>query len=681
MQANHGADAGTLLWQPSEAQMERSNMTRYLRWLRKNRGLDFDNYHDLWRWSVNDLEGFWASIWEFFEVRSHRPYGQVLSQCRMPGAQWFQGAELNYAEHALSRRDEHPAVIAGSEARPLTTLSYGELCRQTAEIAAGLRRAGVRRGDRVVAFMPNIPETLVAFLATTSVGAIWSSCSIEFGTRSVVDRFQQIEPKVLFAVDGYRYKGKPYDRLSAVAQIQDSLPTLETTVIVPYLNESPDLGGLRGAMAWQDLFVQGSALAFEPVPFEHPLWVLYSSGTTGLPKAIVHGHGGILLEHLKTLSLHLDIKPEDRFFWFTTTGWMMWNFLVSGLLLGTTVVLYDGHPGHPDMMALWRFAETTGTTYFGSSAPHIHACMKAGIEPARSLNLSRIKGVGSTAAPLSPKGFQWVYENVGSDLLLNPFSGGTDMCTGFVGACPHLPVHAGEIPCRMLGASIEAYDEQGHPVVGQVGELVHTEPMPSMPLFLWNDPGNRRYQESYFEMFPGVWRHGDWIQIAERGSCIIHGRSDSTLNRGGVRMGTSEFYAAIEEMPEVFDSLVVDTGQFDEEGRLLLFVVLPSGLALDEGLKARINAKLRRDLSPRHVPDEIHAITEVPYTLSGKKVEVPIKRFLTGTPMQEAVSMDAMRNPDSLHYFTKMAQNPEIAKREADARLPNTPEPTGGLGS
>jgi acetoacetyl-CoA synthetase len=340
--------------------------------------------------------------------------------------------------------------------------------------------------------------------------------------------------------------------------------------------------------------------------------------------------------------------------------------------LGSTVVLYDGHPGHPDMMALWRFAETTGTTYFGSSAPHIHACMKAGIEPSRSLDLSRIKGVGSTAAPLFPKGFRWVYENIGADLLLNPFSGGTDMCTGFVGACPHLPVHAGEIPCRMLGASIEAYDEQGHPVVGRVGELVHTEPMPSMPLFLWNDCGNRRYQESYFETFPGVWRHGDWIHITEEGGCMIYGRSDSTLNRGGVRMGTSEFYAAIEEMPEVLDSLVVDTGQFDEEGRLLLFVVLPSDIALDEGLKARINTKLRKDLSPRHVPDEIHAIAEVPYTLSGKKVEVPIKRLLAGTPLEEAVSMDAMRNPDSLHYFAGMAAT---ARREAGARSSNDQPP------
>jgi acetoacetyl-CoA synthetase len=487
----------------------------------------------------------------------------------------------------------------------------------------------------------------------------------------VVDRFRQIEPKVLFAVDGYQYGGRPYDRLSEVSQVQNDLPTLEATVIVPYLNEHPSLDRVRRAVTWQDLVTPPSGLAFESVPFQHPLWVLYSSGTTGLPKAIVQGHGGILLEHLKTLCLHLDISSDDRFFWFTTTGWMMWNFLISGLLLGATVLLYDGHPGYPDMMTLWRFAEATDMTYFGTSAPYIQACMQAGIEPAKSLDLSRIRGVGSTAAPLSLRGFQWVYEKVGRDLQLNPFSGGTDLCTGFVGACPILPVFSGEIPCRMLGASIEAYDEQGRSVRGKVGELVITRPMPSMPLFLWNDPDDRRYRESYFEMFPGVWRHGDWIQITERDGCIIHGRSDSTLKRGGVRMGTSEFYAAIEEVPEILDSLVVDTGHGGQEGRLLLFVVLRDGVTLDDGLKTRIKKRLRSELSPRHVPDEIHAISEVPYTLNGKKVEVPVKRILTGTPVEEAVSRDALRNPDSLRYFVVMAQNSNSSERGIDADQPN----------
>ena len=655
---------GTLLWEPSEQQMECAAITRYLGWLKETRGLRFNDYHDLWRWSVSDLEGFWSSIWEFFEVKAHRPYGRVLSGRHMPGARWFEGAELNYAEHALSWRDGRPAVISRSETQPLITLTYGELYRQTAAVAAGLRHLGVRRGDRVVAFMPNIPETLVAFLSTASIGAVWSSCPSEFGIRSVVERFQQIEPKVLIAVDGYRYRGKPYDRLSAVSHLQGNLPTLETTVIVPYLDDHPSLDGIRDARMWQDLLIETCDLTFEPVPFEHPLWVLYSSGTTGLSKAIVHGHGGILLEHLKTLSFHLDLNSEDRFFWFTTTGWMMWNFLISGLLLGTTVLLYDGHPGHPDMGALWRFAQDTGTTYFGTSAPYIQACMKAGIEPARGFDLSRLKGLGSTGAPLPPECFRWVYGKVRSDLLLNPFSGGTDLCTGFLGACPLLPVHAGEIPCRLLGASAEAYDERGRSVVDQVGELVLTEPMPSMPLFLWNDPHGYRYRESYFEMFPGVWRHGDWVKVTGRHSCIIYGRSDSTLNRGGVRMGTSEFYRVVEELPEVLDSLVVDTGELGREGSLLLFVVLRSGHILDQDLKTRINRKLRQELSPRHVPDEIHVVPDVPYTLNGKKVEVPVKRILTGTPVEKAVSPDAMSNPDSLRYFARLVEDSNSEGRQ-----------------
>ena len=636
--------------------MERANITRYRRWLKEHRGLSFESYDSLWRWSVGDLEGFWSSVWEFFGVKAHRPYVRVLGERRMPGARWFEGAELNYAEHALGRRDEHAAIVAGSETRPLITLTYAELHRQTAAVAASLKRLDVGRGDRVAAFMPNVPEALVAFLATASIGATWSSCSAEFGISSVVDRFQQIEPKVLFAVDGYRYGGKPFDRLPQVGQLVGSLPSLEATVVVPYLTERPSLDGIRGAHLWHDLFAGNPGLTFEPVPFEHPLWILYSSGTTGLPKPIVQGHGGILLEHLKTLSLHLDLGSEDRFFWYTTTGWMMWNFLISGLLLGSTVVLYDGHPGHPDLDVLWRLAQDTGTTYFGASAPYIHTCVREGLAPSRQLDLSRLRGVGSTGAPLSSEGFRWVYDRIGPNVLLNSLSGGTDLCTGFVGACPMVPVYAGEISCRLLGASVEAYDQQGRSVVDEVGELVLTAPMPSMPLFLWNDPGAQRYRESYFEMFPGVWRHGDWFKVTKRGSCVIYGRSDSTLNRGGVRMGTSEFYRAVEGLPEILDSLIVDTGQLGAEGRLLLFVVLRSDVVLDAALKARINDKLRRDLSPRHVPDEIHAIPEVPYTLNGKKVEVPVRRLLAGTPLEKAASMDAMRNPESLHYFVNLVR-------------------------
>ncbi|NLG68867.1 MAG: acetoacetate--CoA ligase [Firmicutes bacterium] len=659
-----GVAEGTLLWQPSEAQRSASRLAQYMRWLRERRGLAFESYDELWRWSVTDLEGFWSSVWEFFEVRAHAPYRRVLAERTMPGARWFEGARLNYAEHALRRRDDHPAVVAWSESGPLGTLTYAELARQVAAAAAGLRRLGVRRGDRVVAYAPNIPQTLVALLATASLGAIWSSCSPEFGIRSVVDRFQQIEPKVLLAVDGYRYNGTPYPRLAAVAEIQHQLPSLSATVVIPYLEPRPDTAALRDAVRWEQLMdaaggggAAGASLSFEPVPFDHPLWVLYSSGTTGLPKAIVHGHGGILLEHLKAIALHLDLSQADRFFWFTTTGWMMWNFLVSGLLLGMTVLLYDGSPAYPDMGALWRFAEATRMTYLGTSAPYIQACMKAGIEPGRACDRRARRGVGSTGAPLPPEGFDWVYRQVKADLLLGSVSGGTDLCSAFVGSCPLLPVHAGEIQCRMLGARVEAYDEAGRPLVGQVGELVITEPMPSMPLFLWNDgPGMARYRATYFETYPGVWRHGDWIKITPRGSCVIYGRSDSTLNRGGVRMGTSEFYRVVEEMPEVVDSLVVDTGQLGREGQLLLFVVLRPGVILDEVLQARIRQRLRTELSPRHVPDAIFAVPEVPRTLNAKKMEVPVRRILMGVPPEQAVSRDAMRNPEALRPFVELAQ-------------------------
>ncbi len=648
---------GTLLWEPAAGDRERAAMTRYLRWLEAHRGLTFDSYEALWRWSVTDLEGFWATVWEFCGVRARAPYTRVLPERRVFNATWCPGAELNYAEHALARRDAHPAILFRAEDRPLVTLTYAELARRVAAVAGALRRMGVRRGDRVVAYMPNVPETVVAFLATASLGAVWSSCPPEFGIRSVVDRFRQIEPRILFAVDGYRYQGKAYDRIGAVAEIQRALPTLEATVLVPYLAATPATAGLRHVRLWGEAAAPSGAgeLACEAVPFDHPLWVLYSSGTTGLPKAIVQGHGGIVLEHLKALTLHLDLGPDDRFFWYTTTGWMMWNFLVSGLLVGATVVLYDGSPTFPDMRTLWRLAGETGMTYFGTSAPYLLACMKAGIEPGREFALGRLRAVGSTGAPLPPEGFQWVYDHVKRDLLLGSVSGGTDVCTAFVLSCPLLPVHAGEIQCRGLGAAVEAFDAHGRSVVGEVGELVLTAPLPSMPLFFWNDPGMRRYHASYFETYPGVWRHGDWIKITPRGSCVIYGRSDSTLNRGGVRIGTSELYRVVEEMPEVLDSLVVDTGELGREGRVLLFVVLRAGVELDAALRARITQRLREALSPRHCPDEIYAIAEVPRTINGKKLEVPVKRILNGTPAEAAVSPDAMSNPQALRFFVELA--------------------------
>jgi acetoacetyl-CoA synthetase len=646
---------GTLLWEPSESIKQRSNVSRYMRWLASHKGLDLADYPELWQWSVSEIESFWVSIWEFYEVGALLPDQVALEDRSMPGARWFAGVELNYAERALARNDNHPAVVFKAEDKPLTTITYRQLRQRVASVAGGLRRLGVGKGDRVVAYMPNIPETVVAFLATASIGATWAVCSPEFGTKNVVDRFKQIAPKVLLAVDGYRYGGKAFQRLDAVAEIEAALPSLENTVVLPYLASSPALAGLKFAMPWEQLETAGGdTIEFERVPFDHPLWVLYSSGTTGLPKPIVHGHGGIVLEHLKVLSLHLDLMPEDRFFWFTTTGWMMWNLLVGGLLLGTTVVLYDGDPVYPDMSALWGLAEETSMTYFGASAPYIHACMKDGMSPGQKFELSRIRSVGSTGAPLSPEGFGWVYDSVGSDLLLASFSGGSDMCTGFVGSSPLLPVRAGEIQCLGLGAKVEAYDQDGKPLIDEVGELVITEPLPSMPVYFWNDPANTRYTESYFERFPGVWRHGDWIKISPKGSCMIYGRSDATLNRGGVRMGTSEFYRVVDVVDGVADSLVVDTGDGGETGKLLLFVVMVDGAELDDEFSGGLRAKIRSELSPRHVPDAIYAIDEVPKTLNGKKLEIPVKRVLAGVPLEQAVSEGAMANPGSVDFFVDM---------------------------
>jgi acetoacetyl-CoA synthetase len=649
------------MWTPSPERVERSNMTRYLRWLRDRRGLGFGGYHELWRWSVEDLDGFWASIWDFFEVGGPAP-APALAERRMPGVRWFPSATLNHAELSLRRHDDHPALLFGNEAGELGTVSYAELGRRVAAAAAGLRRLGVAKGDRVAAYLPNVPETVIAMLATASIGAVWSSCAPEFGVSSVVDRFAQIEPKLLVAVDGYRYNGAWHDRRQALAEIRRRLPTLEATVLVEgsgggagstAAEAAPD-----GMVAWERLLDReaGAEPAFEPVAFDHPLWVLYSSGTTGLPKAIVQGHGGIALELLKSVSLHLDLGPADRFFWFTTTGWMMWNFLVGGLLVGSTVVLYDGSPGHPDMGTLWRFAQRTGMTYLGTSAAFVLASMKAGVEPAREVDLTALHSIGSTGSPLPPEGFDWLYGHVAPDLLVGSTSGGTDVCTSFVTSCPLLPVHRGEIQCRALGAKVESFDERGRSLVGQVGELVVTEPLPSMPLFFWNDPDGERYRDSYFSTWPGIWRHGDWIEITERGTCIISGRSDSTLNRGGVRMGTAEFYRVVEGMDEVVDSLVVDVGDPGGEGRLLLFVVLRPGLELDPGLERRIRAAVRAELSPRHVPDRIQAIAEVPRTLSGKKLEVPVKRVLAGTPLERAVSEGALANPAAIHEVVTLAR-------------------------
>ena len=647
-----------LLWEPTPERVARATITRYARWLEETRGLAVPGYAELWEWSVSDLEGFWASIWEFFDVQASVPYERVLGSREMPGAEWFPGARLNYAEHIFRDRDDAGVALRHmSELRDLGEVSWAELRGQTARIARALRGLGVREGDRVAAYMPNIAETVPAFLACASIGAVWSSCSPDFGVRSVVDRFAQIEPAVLLAIDGYRYGGRDFDRRDQLARLQDELPSLRATAVLGYLDPGADVSALRDAITWEE-FLGGRpppALEFAQMPFDHPLWVLYSSGTTGLPKPIVHGHGGILLELLKSLHLHVDLQHEDRLFWFTTTGWMMWNFLIGGLLTRASIVLYDGSPAHPDLGTLWDLAERARITCFGTSAAYLAGCMKAGLEPSAGRDLSALTSVGSTGSPLSADGFQWVYDRLGRDTWLFSTSGGTDVATSFVGGVPTLPVYRGELQARVLGAKVEAWDEEGRPVTDQVGELVVTEPMPSMPLYFWADPGGRRYRESYFEMFPGVWRHGDWIEITDRGTAVISGRSDATVNRGGVRIGTSEIYRAVLSLDEILDALVVDIPRPGTEGFMPLFVVLREGLALDDELVSRIRTRIREDCSPRHLPDEIHQIAEVPRTLSGKALEVPVRRILSGEDPERTVSRDSLANPDALGYFEQLA--------------------------
>lgn len=654
-------EEGTLLWEPSEEVIANANLTHYMDWLARERGLQFANYEKLWAWSVSQVADFWRSIWDYFSVTASAEPEAILPRRAMPGVEWFRGARLNYAENIFTRmKREGPAVIYQPEEGPVVELDYAALRRQTAALAAALAGLGVRQGDRVAAYLPNIPEAIVSLLATASLGAIWSSCSPDFGSRSVLDRFSQIEPKVLLAVDGYTYNGKPFDRRAVVRELQAGLPTLQQTLLIPQLFAGEEAReGMTATMLWDaEAMARGAEtpLAFAQVPFDHPLWVLYSSGTTGLPKPLVHGHGGIVLEHLKETALHMDLKPEDRFFWYTSTGWMMWNYLVGGLLSGASIVVYNGAPGYPDLYRLWGVAAELGITYFGASAAFIHACMKEGIDPAGRYDLQAIRALGSTGSPLSPAGFAWVYEHVNRDLALESFSGGTDLCTGFLGGVRTQPVYAGEIQARSLGAAVEAWDESGQPVIGEVGELVITEPMPSMPLAFWNDEGNARYLSSYFEMYPGVWRHGDWIKINERGGCVIYGRSDATINRYGVRMGTSEIYDVVQSLDEVVDCLVVDLEGLEGESYMPLFVVLAPGVDLDEALRQTIRASLREQLSPRHVPDEIIAVPEIPYTLSGKKMELPVRRVLKGRPLEKAANPDAMRNPQAIAYFAEFAR-------------------------
>ena len=681
------------LWSPSEEWREHTELTAFMRWAGDRHGRDFGSYAELWEWSVSELEEFWADIWEFCGVRASRPYEQVLAERTMPGARWFAGSQLNYAENLLlgtlpaagrdaPARGDELAVLHCSELRELDQLSWGELTAAVAAAAGGMRALGISRGDRVVAYMPNIPETLIAFLAAASIGAIWSSAAPEFGARSVIDRFAQIEPKLLLAVDGYRHGGKDFDRTAALEQILGELPTVEHVVELPYLaaGRSEDAaGGARGSahgagsgdgaaagagaeggsqrLSWEELLARGEGreLEFEQVPFDHPLWVLYSSGTTGLPKAIVQGHGGILLEQLKK-RMHLDLRPGDRMFWFTTTGWMMWNFVVGALHSEAAIVLYDGSPAHPDLGFLWDLAERTSMTCLGASAGLMASAQKAGIRPGSEHDLKKLRAIGSTGSPLAPESFRWVYESVKPDVWLFSTSGGTDVCTAFVGGCPLLPVYEGELQARMLGCAVEAWDAEGNSLIDEVGELVITEPMPSMPLFFWGDEDGERLRESYFSMYPGIWRHGDWIRITPRGGAFIYGRSDSTINRQGVRMGTSEIYRAAATVPAVLDTLVVDVPREGGELWMGMFVVLEPGVKLDDELAAQIKKRIREDCSPRHVPNDVMQIDEVPRTLSGKVLEVPVKRILMGAPPSEAASVDSLANPKALDYFVQFAE-------------------------
>lgn len=624
-------------------------MAAYMRWLEEERGLAFRDYAALWRHSVTEIEEFWESIWDYFDLGPRRA-DTVLSSREMVSARWFAAERVNYAQRVFQHPVGAVALIHRTESGERREMTFGQLADAVARTRAGLQRLGVARGDRVAGFLTNGPEAIIAFLATASLGAIWSSCPPEFGVSSVLDRFSQIEPRVLFATSGYVHGGKRFDRRAAVQALRQQLTSLQACVVVG------DASGMPGCMSFEELTCQPAELRIDDLPFEHPLWILFSSGTTGLPKAIVHGHGGMLLEHLKALALHGDLGPESRFFWFTTTGWMMWNYLVGGLLTGATLVLYDGSPAYPDLLALWRLAAEERVTCFGTSAPFLLACRQAELVPRESCELESLQQVGSTGAPLPAEGFEWVYENVGRDLLLGSVSGGTDLCTAFVTSCPLLPVHAGELQCAALGARVEAFDADGKAVVGEVGELVITRPMPCMPIGFWDDLEGSRYRGSYFEHFAGAWRHGDWIEFSPRGSAVITGRSDATLNRGGVRMGTSEFYRVVEELDAIRDSLVVDTSGPDGSGKLWLFVVLADGRRqLDSPVRETVIATLRRALSPRHVPDEIRVIAEVPRTLSGKKLEVPVKRLLAGEPLGEVVQAGTLESDEALRDLAQSA--------------------------
>lgn len=639
-----------LLWNPSDEIKEKANLTAYLRWL-NNRGLLFSDYHKLWEWSVASPEEFWKSLWQYFDIRHEGEITAVMQGSRMPHISWFEGTYLNYAEHIFRKNTtRYPAVISLDEQGKVKEITWQELVNNVSSLQQFLKAQGLQKGDRVAAYLPCIPEATMAFLATASLGAIWSSCSPDFGLQAVLDRFAQIEPVILFTVMNYRYNGNIHDKSDVVQSVVQAIPSIRYVVVI----NADSLPQDSRYTTWEQAIARPAAtVQFERVPFSHPLWVLYSSGTTGMPKAMVHSHGGILLEHLKYLTFHNDIHPGERCFWFTTTGWMMWNYIQSSLLCGGTLVLYDGSPSFPDLNRLWKMADDLTIAHFGTSAAFIISCAKAGINPGKSFKLTNLRSVGSTGSTLPPEGFNWIYTYVKKDVWLASISGGTDVCSAFVGGNPLLPVYAGEIQCRALGSKVEAFDQSGKPVEEQVGEMVITKPLPSMPVYFWNDKHFERYAESYFEMFPGVWRHGDWIKITRRGGVIIYGRSDATLNRAGVRIGTSEIYRAVDKVAEVSDSLIVCIELPGGNFWMPLFVKLKEGVTLTESLKKTINDTIRLATSPRHVPDEIIAIEDIPYTISGKKTETPVKKILMGSRPEEVINPGALRNPESLNLYTK----------------------------
>jgi len=644
-----------LLWKPSPERIAQANLTRFIEQVNQSRGTSFDDYPPLYQWSVDNIADFWAEMWDYADLIVHQPYQQVVvDPDKMPGAKWFVGAELNFAENLLRFRDDHPAIVFKPEQGPLRSMTYAELYDQAARLAAALKDMGVEKGDRVVGFMPNIPETVVAMLAATSLGAVWSSCSPDFGFQGVMDRFGQVQPKVLFAADGYYYNGKTFSSLDRISRVKAEIKSIQKVVVVPFTQERPDLAGISDAVIFGELMGSGPTpeMEFVPVPFDHPLYILYSSGTTGVPKCMVHGVGGTLIAHVKELALHTDLKREDRIFYFTTCGWMMWNWLVSSLSQGATIMLYDGSPFHPGPQVLWEYAQDQGITIFGTSARYLDAIENAGYLPGKEVDLSPLKTICSTGSPLSVESFKFVYREIKKDLCLSSISGGSDIVGCFALGNPIGPVYAGQLQVRGLGMAVEAWDDNGKPLIGEKGELVCTKPFPNMPIYFWNDPDNKKYLSAYFETYPGVWHHGDFCEITPEGGVIMYGRSDATLNPGGVRIGTAEIYRQVEKLPEIADSLVV--GQdWDNDVRVILFVKLNEGVQFNDELVKKIKTTIRTNCTPRHVPAKVIPIADIPYTISGKKVELAVRNVIHG---REVKNKDALANPEALDLYKDLPE-------------------------